>query len=275
MQKLLQHLKTKYLQIESYLERLESMIKKLAQDADPSDMAKAPKQLDGLQFDAGDDEDSFYQGTGKSAAPAPAAPQPTPVVTPAAPKSMPVQVNAQSAVPAAQSLSSAAPAMTASTQYAPVNLGTSSNQAAIDAIPNSDRNIIERKMLLEEAKFELDREKSRHAMKMELMKEQFRQDQLNAEEEKSNKKESEHWMKAYWRPVMGWLYMAINLFDFVVAPLLQMAMPLLLKGTVTTVTYQQWQSLTLQNGGLIHLAFGAILGVTAWTRGQEKIAKMG
>ena len=85
----------------------------------------------------------------------------------------------------------------------------------------------------------------------------------------------EHWMKQYWRPAMGWLYMLINLFDFVVAPLLQMAMPLLLKGLVTTVTYQQWQSLTLQNGGLIHLAFGAILGVTAWTRGQEKIAKMG
>ena len=38
------------------------------------------------------------------------------------------------------------------------------------------------------------------------------------------------------------------------------------------MTYIAWQSLTLSNGGLIHLAFGAILGVSAWTRGQEKIA---
>ena len=56
--------------------------------------------------------------------------------------------------------------------------------------------------------------------------------------------------------------------------MLAMAMPLFLKSLgATTVTYTQWQSLTLQNGGLIHLAFGAILGVTAWTRGQEKAAK--
>jgi hypothetical protein len=32
-----------------------------------------------------------------------------------------------------------------------------------------------------------------------------------------------------------------------------------------------WQPLTLQGGGLIHIAFGAILGISAWTRGQEKI----
>ena len=32
----------------------------------------------------------------------------------------------------------------------------------------------------------------------------------------------------------------------------------------------QWQSLTLQGGGLFHIAFGAILGAAAWTRGMEK-----
>ena len=31
-------------------------------------------------------------------------------------------------------------------------------------------------------------------------------------------------------------------------------------------------SLTLDNGGLIHLAFAGILGVAAWSRGQEKLA---
>ena len=131
-------------------------------------------------------------------------------------------------------------------------------------------------MALEEAKFQLDSERAKHAMYMEIRKEDFRESQLREEEEKNAKKEGEHWMKAYWRPAMGWLYMLINLFDFVVAPMLTMAMPVYLKMLGSqTVSYTQWQSLTLANGGLIHLAFGAILGVTAWTRGQEKIAKMG
>ena len=83
-------------------------------------------------------------------------------------------------------------------------------------------------------------------------------------------------MKAYWRPAMGWLYMIICAFDFIIGPILTMAMPIFLKGLgAASVTYTQWASLTLSNGGLIHLAFGAILGITAWTRGQEKINKMG
>ena len=32
-----------------------------------------------------------------------------------------------------------------------------------------------------------------------------------------------------------------------------------------------WQPLTVQGGGLFHVAFGAILGIAAWTRGQEKV----
>jgi hypothetical protein len=32
-----------------------------------------------------------------------------------------------------------------------------------------------------------------------------------------------------------------------------------------------YQALTLQGGGLIHIAFGAILGISAYTRGQEKV----
>ena len=131
-------------------------------------------------------------------------------------------------------------------------------------------------MSLEEAKFKLDEEKSRHAIYMEIRREDFREQQLREEEDKNAKKEGEHWMKAYWRPAMGWLYMLICAFDFIIGPLLSMAMPIYLKSLgAATISYTQWQSLTLANGGLIHLAFGAILGVTAWTRGQEKIAKMG
>jgi hypothetical protein len=38
--------------------------------------------------------------------------------------------------------------------------------------------------------------------------------------------------------------------------------------------FRQWAPLTLQGGGFIHMAFGAILGISAWTRGKEKIAQV-
>ena len=79
-------------------------------------------------------------------------------------------------------------------------------------------------------------------------------------------KQEEHWVKQYWRPAMGWLYMIICACDFVVFPLIAMFMPVFIK-----MQYIPWKSITLDNGGLIHLSFGAILGVAAWTRGQEKI----
>lgn len=88
-------------------------------------------------------------------------------------------------------------------------------------------------------------------------------------------KEDEHWVKAYWRPAMGWLYMAINLMDFIVFPIICMILPVIYKGFGIQMAYAPWQSLTLSNGGMIHIAFGGILGVAAYTRGQEKIAKIG
>jgi len=81
-------------------------------------------------------------------------------------------------------------------------------------------------------------------------------------------KQDEHWMKAMWRPAMGWLYMIICFMDFVAFPAIAMFMPIIAKG----MPYQAWQSLTLSNGGLIHMAFGAILGVAAYGRTQEKVA---
>jgi hypothetical protein len=77
--------------------------------------------------------------------------------------------------------------------------------------------------------------------------------------------QNEPWLKSYWRPGMAWLYMAICAFDFILFPVFAMVIP----GFIET-TYIPWKSITLENGGLIHLAFGAILGVTAWTRGTEK-----
>jgi hypothetical protein len=81
-------------------------------------------------------------------------------------------------------------------------------------------------------------------------------------------RQEENWIKAYWRPAMGWLYMSICAFDFIIFPMIMIFSPVIGIQPV----YKEWVSLTLSNGGLIHFAFGAILGVTAYTRGLEKLA---
>ena len=80
---------------------------------------------------------------------------------------------------------------------------------------------------------------------------------------------TEGWLKSHWRPLMAYMYMLICFMDFVGFPLLSMFLPKIIGGT-----YIPWKTLTLENGGLIHMAFGAILGISAWTRGSEKIAEM-
>jgi hypothetical protein len=85
-------------------------------------------------------------------------------------------------------------------------------------------------------------------------------------------KQDEHWAKSYWRPAMGWLYMMMCAFDFILFPLITILLPIFESAIGVSMPYNEWKSLTLSNGGMIHLAFGAILGVAAYTRGQEKIA---
>lgn len=85
--------------------------------------------------------------------------------------------------------------------------------------------------------------------------------------------QEENWVKAYWRPAMGWLYMAMCAMDFIIFPIISMIHPVVMRSYKYDMNYMPWQSLTLSNGGMIHIAFGAILGVAAWTRGQEKLAK--
>lgn len=146
----------------------------------------------------------------------------------------------------------------------------------VDAIPNTNADIVSRKMRLEEARFRLEQEKAKHAMYMEIRREDFREREISKDDDVLLRQQSEHWMKTYWRPAMGWLYMVICAFDFIIGPVMSMTMPIILRGLgADNVTYTPWESLTLSNGGLIHLAFGAILGITAWTRGQEKLSKLG
>ena len=79
---------------------------------------------------------------------------------------------------------------------------------------------------------------------------------------------SDNWMQSRWRPMMGFTYMLICIFDFIIAPVLWSLVQALQAGNVTL----QWNPLTLIAGGFFHIAMGAVLGVAAFTRGQEKVA---
>jgi hypothetical protein len=76
------------------------------------------------------------------------------------------------------------------------------------------------------------------------------------------------WIKQYWRPAIAWQYFAVCVFDFIVFPTFAFALGYF-KGVPVT-----WEPLTLKESGFYHLAMAAIIGVAAWTRGQEKIKRI-
>lgn len=78
----------------------------------------------------------------------------------------------------------------------------------------------------------------------------------------------EDWMQKKWRPAMGWMYMAVCACDFMLFPILWSLHQAINHGQVSS----QWQPLTLQGAGLFHLAMGAVLGIAAYGRTQEKLA---
>jgi len=80
-------------------------------------------------------------------------------------------------------------------------------------------------------------------------------------------KKDEDWMQKKWRPAMGWMYMVVCMMDMVIFPILWSLLQ-----TVTGTPITQWNPLTLQGAGLFHLAMGAVLGIAAFGRTQEKIA---
>jgi hypothetical protein len=81
-------------------------------------------------------------------------------------------------------------------------------------------------------------------------------------------KKKEDWMNSKWRPMMGWMYMVVCMFDFVLFPILWSLIQALAHGAVNV----QWQPITLQGAGLFHIAMGAIIGVSAYGRTQEKLS---
>ncbi len=77
----------------------------------------------------------------------------------------------------------------------------------------------------------------------------------------------DHWLQYTWRPIASYVYLCICIFDFIIFPILWSLLQFYGQGQVTTA----WIPITMSNSGFIHLSFGTILGISAWTRGYEKI----
>jgi hypothetical protein len=91
---------------------------------------------------------------------------------------------------------------------------------------------------------------------------------MSEEVKSASESKKEDWMNSKWRPMMGWMYMVVCMFDMVVFPVLWSLLQATTHGSVNT----QWNPLTLQGAGLFHIAMGAVLGIAAFGRTQEKMA---
>lgn len=68
---------------------------------------------------------------------------------------------------------------------------------------------------------------------------------------------------------MAFVYMIIVIFDFILGPIFWSIIQLY-GGSVAI----QWTPLTLISGGIFHAAMGAVLGISAFSRGREKIESL-
>lgn len=84
-------------------------------------------------------------------------------------------------------------------------------------------------------------------------------------------KDQEIWIVSRWRPMMAWTYMATCIFDFILGPVFYNILQYQRAGG----DIEMWQAITLQGGGLYHVAMGAVLGITALGRTKEKLAEQG
>lgn len=81
------------------------------------------------------------------------------------------------------------------------------------------------------------------------------------------RRKEEGWFFICWRPAMAWQYITVCLFDFLIAPIL-----IGIHSYIMGVPFPGWDPLTLKGGAVYHAAMGAVTGLTAWSRGNEKIA---
>lgn len=88
------------------------------------------------------------------------------------------------------------------------------------------------------------------------------------------KNSNEDWINRKWRPAMGWMYMAVCIFDFIIFPILW-AVVQFWETSVANDAFRQWQPMTLMGAGLFHIAMGAVLGIAVYGRTKEKINQNG
>ena len=82
-----------------------------------------------------------------------------------------------------------------------------------------------------------------------------------------DEKKQETWIQTQWRPLLAMAYIVIILFDFIIGPIFWTFAQAIFDGQVSVA----WIPLTLDQGGLFHAGMSAILGITAFTRGSEKL----
>lgn len=76
-------------------------------------------------------------------------------------------------------------------------------------------------------------------------------------------------MKKKWTYLMGLTYMAINIADFIIFPIMYTIVQFW-EVQAANDAFRQWVPLTLTNGGFVHIAFAAILGISAMNKGEKK-----
>jgi hypothetical protein len=75
--------------------------------------------------------------------------------------------------------------------------------------------------------------------------------------------------KQKWTYLMGLTYMIVNIADFVVFPI-GFTIVQFWEVQAANDAFRQWVPLTLTNGGFIHIAFAAILGISAFNKEEKK-----
>ena len=93
---------------------------------------------------------------------------------------------------------------------------------------------------------------------------------MSEEKKEEVKKPDEDWMTKKWRPLMAMMYMACCLCDFALFPIMFTVVQFW-ETQAANDAFRQWVPITLQGGGLFHVAMGGFLGVTAYGRTQEKL----
>jgi hypothetical protein len=81
--------------------------------------------------------------------------------------------------------------------------------------------------------------------------------------------EDEPWLMRYWRPMMAWQYFVVCICDFIIFPSLAMYYAT----NHGMAENFKWEPITLASGGFYHIAMGVIVGIAAYTRGQENIVR--